>query len=84
MDFYGNQVEVDEDNNQINIGNIVEADPEDEHEADPYNPKDIRNYNQSPFGTRSSKVHPMVKKHNRADLPEEVDPFSNNVLVKAK
>ena len=61
----------------------MEANPEDENEVDPYNPKDIRNYNQSPFG-KSSKVHPMVNKTNRADMPDVVDPFNNNVLVKAK
>lgn len=53
----------------------------DEDEVDPYNPKDIRNFNRSPFGM-SAKVHPT--KHDMADLPDDVDPFSSSKLVKAK
>ena len=76
LDFYGNQGD-----DQIPEGNVVKLDG-DEDEVDPYNPKDIRNFNKSPFGRPSIKVHPT--KHDMADLPVDVDPFSSNKLVKAK
>ena len=43
LDFYGNQDE--EDDNQINIGNVVKDQEEDDDYVDPNNSKDIRNYN---------------------------------------
>ena len=56
---------MDEDENQINIGKIVDV--EEEKEIDPNNPKDIRNFSRSPFQMRDSKVHP-ISKHDRADM----------------
>jgi len=81
LDFYGNQDEFDEDDIQVYKGNVVKGE-DNEDDVDPYNPKDIRNYNRSPFGM-SSKVHPerSPSKMNRGDMPDDIDPFSNNALV---